>query len=283
LRCCEAQIASKEIIPSIKGVVNPDLVSFRKPPEWHSKEVEQAIRDEAFKRGLPLPQRLIEHLREAIGNDTSRVAAELDAIALVRGDGKLTGADVKEICPNTHSNVFELAAAIRDRNYSEVIAAANNLEALGEPPVKIISTLMTLFRQWIRVKVGATDLDINPKRLPYIQKELKGIPPEELIAQYSALGNVYSDIITGQLTDFSLALVAVARAFHRKPQPESRGIIRSVVGRKRPPRRKPKSPAPTWNPYNVPEIDGGKCVVDESLLKLDYKPDFEIPDWQPSQ
>jgi hypothetical protein len=257
--------------------------SFRKPPEWRTREVEVLIRDEALKRGLPLPQRLIEHLREAIGNDTNRVAAELDAIALVRGDEKLTGADVRDICPNTRSNVFELAAAIRDRNFSEVITAAEDLEVLGEPPVKTVSTLLTLWRQWVRVKVGGDCTDINPKRLPHIQRELKGVKAEELIVQYSMLGAVYSGIVTGHPLDFSLALVGVARAQNLKPQPESRGIISSVVGRK-PLTKKPKlSSCKPWSPYNVPIIDSGKVEVDESALRLDYKPSFEIPDWQPSK
>jgi DNA polymerase III delta subunit len=257
--------------------------SFRKPPEWRSKEVELLIRDEAIKRGLPLPQPIIEHLREAIGNDTSRIAAELDAIALVRGDGKLTRAEVREICPNTRSNVFELAAAIRDRKISEILAAADNLEALGEPPVKTVRVLLTLWRQWIRVKVGGDCSDINPKRLPHIQRELKGVKAEELIVQFSMLGAVYSGIVTGHPLDFSLALVGVARAQNLKPMPQSRSIISSVVGRK-PLTKKPKlSSSETWSPYDVPIIDSGKVEVDESALRLDYKPSFEIPDWQPSK
>jgi DNA polymerase III delta subunit len=258
--------------------------SFRKPPEWRSREVELLIRDEALKRGLPLPQRLIEHLREAIGNDTSRVAAELEALALVRGDGKLTGADVKDICPNTRSSVFDLAAAIRDRKYSDVLTAADNLEVLGEPPIKTVTILLTLFRQWIRVKVGGDCSDINPKRLPHIQREISNLSAEDLIAQYSMLGTVYSGIVTGQPMDFSLALVGVARTQNIKFQPESRGIISSVVNRKRPPQRKTQSPKViAWSPYDVPVIDSGKCLVDESQLRLDYKPSFEIPDWQPSK
>jgi DNA polymerase III delta subunit len=258
--------------------------SFRKPPEWRSREIEVLIRDEALKRGLPLPQPIVEHLRQAIGNDTSRVAAELDAIALVRGDGKLTGADVKEICPDNRSSVFELAAAIRDRKYSEVLNFAENLEALLEPPVKTVRALLTLWRQWIRVKVGAGCDDINPKRLPHIQREISKTSAEELIAQCSALLAVYSGIVTGQTMDFSLALVGVARAQNLKPMPQSRDITTSVIGRKRPSRRKPKlSSSETWSPYDVPIIDSGKVEVDESQLRLDYKPDFEIPNWQPSK
>lgn len=256
--------------------------SFRKPPEWRTKEVELAIRDEAIKRGLPLPQPIVEHLREAIGNDTSRVAAELDAIALVRGHGKLKATEVKDICPNTRSNVFELASAIRDRKYSEVVIAADNLETLGEPPVKTVTILLTLWRQWIRVKVEGDCSDINPKRLPHIQREISNLSGEDLIAQYSMLGTVYSGIVTGQPIDFPLALVGVARAKHFKPQPESRSIISSVVNRKRPPRRA-KLSSPTWSPYDAPVTDSGKCLVDESRLRLDYKPSFEIPDWQPSK
>lgn len=255
--------------------------SFRKPPEWRKKEVELLIREEALKRKLPLPQSIIEYLQEAIGNNTSRVAAELDAIALVRGTGKLTVSDVKDICPNTRSSVFDLAAAIRDRQYSELLIAVNNLETLGEPPVKVVSILKTLWRQWITVKVGGDCSDINPKRLPYIQKELSSISADNLNAQYSMLGTIHSDIVTGQLKDFPLALLGVARTQNIKPQPESRGIISSVVNRKRPPRRKPK--LSTWSPYDVPVIESGKCVVDETKLRLDYKPSFEIPDWQPSE
>jgi DNA polymerase elongation subunit (family B) len=84
--------------------------------------------------------------------------------------------------------------------------------------------------------------------------------------------------------DFSLALVGVARTQNIKPQPESRGIISSVVNRKRPPQRKSKlENFVTWSPYDVPVIDSGKCLVDESQLCLDYTPSFEIPDWQPSK
>jgi DNA polymerase III delta subunit len=258
--------------------------SFRKPPEWREKEIQLLIRDEALKRGLPLPQRLIEHLQEAIGNDTGRIASELDALALVRGHGKLTGADVKDICPNTRTSVFELAAAIRDRKFNEVVQSVNNLIDQGEPPIKIVATLLTLFRQWVRVKVGADCCDINPKRLPHIQREISKTSDEELIAQYSALGAIYAGIVNGQSEEISLALVGVARTKNIKPQPESRGITTSVTGRLRPRRRKPKlSKLITWSPYDVPVIKDGKCDVDESELRLDYKPDFEIPDWQPSK
>lgn len=133
----------------------------------------------------------IAALSEAVGNDTYRLASELQKLALYAGDRPLEVADIQLLVIGTTQTSLDLAAAIRRQDISSALALVHRLVSNTEPTLRITATLTAQFRTWLWVKTlvasGESDAVIasesgigNPKRLYYLRQEVAEISQQRL-------------------------------------------------------------------------------------------------------
>lgn len=189
------------LVPStslLKGFPKCDTKKFELPPEWKEKELGILVSDTATSVGLPIPVNVTNHLKEVLGNDTELLVAELELLKLCKGDGKLNLEIVQELVPNIESDIFSLAASIRDKKSDLVLEQVTKLLNKNDVLKLITAPLITTFRQWLFLKIAIqnkySDEEAakfsgikNPKRLYYIKKDIQKATIKQLIYQYSEL------------------------------------------------------------------------------------------------
>ena len=151
---------------------------------WREDLIIKAVETEAREIGLKLTKDATRYLANAIGNDSERRSKELEKLALYAGDSKLGKSQVANFVPINTQTSLQLAAAIKAGQASLVAQLTEELLAKGEPPLKIIATLITQFRTWLWTKLAIssgikTNADIakvvnvgNVKRIYYLRQEV---------------------------------------------------------------------------------------------------------------
>ncbi len=110
----------------------------------------------------------------AIGNDSERRNQELEKLLLYAGDSKLGKSQVAQLVAINTQTSLQLASAIKAGQALLVAQLTQELLAKGEPPLKLIATLITQFRTWLWTKLALAE----------------GIKTNAEIAQIANVGNV---------------------------------------------------------------------------------------------
>ena len=151
---------------------------------WREDLIIKALETEAREIKLNLTKDAARYLANAIGNDSERRSKELEKLALYAGDSKLGKSQVANFVPINTQTSLQLAAAIKAGQASLVAQLTEELLAKGEPPLKIIATLITQFRTWLWTKLAIssgikTNADIakvanvvNVNRVYYLRQEV---------------------------------------------------------------------------------------------------------------
>ena len=150
------------------------ITEYKQIPPWRSDLLIKAIESEAREMGLRLTKDAAQYLAEAIGIDSERREKELEKLSVYAGDRKLNMSQVTQLVPVNTQTSLQLADAIRSGRGLLVARLANELLAKGEPPLKIIATLITQFRTWLWTKLAIA----------------KGIRSNAEIAKLANVGNV---------------------------------------------------------------------------------------------
>jgi DNA polymerase-3 subunit delta len=193
---------------------------------WRTNDLTKSIARQVHQLKLSLSAREIDYLTTAIGNDTSRSAAELNKLAIYASSNKLTLEAVKMLIPSTTQTSLQLADAVRLGTPRLVIQLLQELLEQGEYPLVIVSTLISQFRTWLIV-AEAVEQGINskeeiarlakvnnPNRIYYLRQEVTNLSLMSLSVAYSKLFELEVGLKNGAKTDTILtALLGIVRLF----------------------------------------------------------------------
>ena len=164
-------------------------------PPWKTELLVQSVQQAAQTLGLKLNPLVVELLAESVGNDTRLLYNELEKLSLYTQNSRkpLDVNIVSELVRNTTQNTLQLATAIRTGDTPKALGILNDLSNSAEPGLRIVATLIGQFRTWLLVKMMmetgernpqaiAQFAEItNPKRIYFIQQEVKSLPLKQLI------------------------------------------------------------------------------------------------------
>ncbi|MFM7364446.1 MAG: DNA polymerase III subunit delta [Cuspidothrix sp.] len=165
-------------------------------PPWKTELLVQSVQQTAQTLEIKITPQIAELLAESIGNDTRLLYNELEKLRLYT-QGSRKPLDVKivsELVRNTTHNTLQLATAIRTGDTSAALTILADLTNAAEPGLKIVATLIGQFRTWLLVKMimetgernpqaiaQAAEIS-NPKRIYFLQQEVKSLPLQPLIS-----------------------------------------------------------------------------------------------------
>jgi DNA polymerase-3 subunit delta len=164
-------------------------------PAWKTELLVQSVQQAAQTVGVKLNPLVVELLAESVGNDTRLLYNELEKLRLYTQSSRkpLDVNIVSELVRNTTQNTLQLATAIRTGDTPKALGILNDLSNSAEPGLRIVATLIGQFRTWLLVKmmmetgernpqaIALAAEVTNPKRIYFIQQEVKSLPLKQLI------------------------------------------------------------------------------------------------------
>lgn len=164
-------------------------------PAWKTELLVQSVQQAAQTVGVKLNPLVVELLAESVGNDTRLLYNELEKLRLYTQSSRkpLDVNIVSELVRNTTQNTLQLATAIRTGDTPKALGILNDLSNSDEPGLRIVATLIGQFRTWLLVKmmmetgernpqaIALAAEVTNPKRIYFIQQEVKSLPLKQLI------------------------------------------------------------------------------------------------------
>ena len=166
--------------------------SFQLPAIWDGAGQRQLVQRTANDLNLDLEPAAIDALIDSIGNDSARLSAELQKLALhaaSRGSSQITADAVGTMIDGQAANALQVGDALLEGQVGEAISCLDALIDAGEPALRIVATLTGQIRGWLWVSLmeqqGERDVAViakaagigNPKRIYVMRKQLQGRPP----------------------------------------------------------------------------------------------------------
>lgn len=166
--------------------------SFQLPAIWDGAGQRQLVQRTASELNLDLEPAAIDALIDTIGNDSARLSAELQKLALhaaSSGSSKITAEAVNTMIDGQAANALQVGDALLEGQVGEAISCLDALIDAGEPALRIVATLTGQIRGWLWVSLmeqqGERDVAViakaagigNPKRIYVMRKQLQGRPP----------------------------------------------------------------------------------------------------------
>lgn len=163
---------------------------------WNQELLLQSVKEAAEIVGVKLSAKCAELVADSVGNDTRLLYNELEKLRLyTQGSDQPLEVDiVAQLVRNTTHNSLELADAILAGNTAKALASLASLMNQGEPGLRIVATLISRFRTWLLLKVtiesgernqsalaAAAEIN-NPKRIYYLQQEIKSVSLPQLLS-----------------------------------------------------------------------------------------------------
>jgi len=166
---------------------------FSRPAPWDHAGQMRMVHEEAAASNLRLSEAAAEALVETVGNDSARLAMELEKLSLHADNGAIEAATVAELCWQSQSSSMAVGESLLHGELATALQQWDMLISQGEPPLRIIATLSGQIRGWLWVTLlerdGEWDVGViakaagirNPKRIYVLRRQLQGRPPEQLI------------------------------------------------------------------------------------------------------
>jgi DNA polymerase-3 subunit delta len=156
---------------------------------WEIETLRNRVFSVAVYLNLKITPTAVDCVVETIGNNTRLLFNELEKLAIYTNGKMIEAGHIKALNNNSNANSLELAKAILAKNKSHSLQLLQDLINVNEPPLKIVATLTTCFRQWLTVKrlgnlnnqLIAEQLEIKtPNRIYYLKQEVKLITNQRL-------------------------------------------------------------------------------------------------------
>jgi DNA polymerase III subunit delta len=156
---------------------------------WEIETLRNRVFSVAVYLNLKITPTAVDCVVETIGNNTRLLFNELEKLAIYTNGKMIEAGHIKALNNNSNANSLELAKAILAKNKSHSLQLLQNLININEPPLKIVATLTTCFRQWLTIKqlahlnnqLIAEQLEIkNPQRIYYLKQDVKLISNQRL-------------------------------------------------------------------------------------------------------
>lgn len=197
------------------GIIK-DFPAFK---QYQEKDLLLWIKQRASKKKVKITDKAALLLLKNTGTDLRRLDSEIEKLKLSVHPSDLI--DIKNVAElsATHENIFLLADLIIK---NEKIKAANELHKLYEKdhPIKIISTLQTVVRKWLKIKTEIRTKNIfDVAKMLNVHKfivekdldRLKDVNIEDLIELKLKLTDCENKIKTGDIIpELALELVIIS-------------------------------------------------------------------------
>lgn len=172
------------------------IQEFSLIPPWKTELLVQRVQQAAQELQVKLTPKSAYLLAESVGNNTRQLYNELEKLHTFAATlNKPLDVDVvADLVQANTQNSLQLAAAIKQGDVSKALTLVAALISHNEPGLRIIATLIGQFRTWLWVKlmmeagerserVIAQAAEIsNPKRVYFLQQEVKSLSVEQLAA-----------------------------------------------------------------------------------------------------
>jgi DNA polymerase-3 subunit delta len=184
--------------------------SYVLPAVWDGEGLLELVHRTAAELGLRLAPDAAEALADAIGSDSTRLASELEKLALysqgrAAKGGASTGADrpaidrgaVEALVGGRSTTSLAVGDALLAGRPAEAIGLVDALLEAHEPALRIVAALSSQIRGWLWVALldgrGETDVGViakaagigNPKRIYVLRKQIRGRRPAQLLSLLS--------------------------------------------------------------------------------------------------
>jgi DNA polymerase-3 subunit delta len=188
--------------------------AFQLPAIWDGAGQVELVHRTARELGLQLEPGAAEALSEAIGNDSARLASELEKLQLFgQGEGAQTGAigveAVRALVGGHSTSALAVGDALLEGQPVTAIALVDSLLERGEPALRIVAALTSQIRGWLWVALldqrGERDVAViakaagigNPKRIYVMRKQIQGRPAGRFLSLLSQLLDVEAALKRG--------------------------------------------------------------------------------------
>ena len=179
--------------------------SFVLPAVWDGEGLLELVQRTATSLGLRLEPDAAEALADAIGSDSTRLASELEKLALysqASGHPQQAGRSdrrpidrraVEALVGGRSTTSLAVGDALLAGRPAEAIALVDALLDAHEPALRIVAALSSQIRGWLWVALldsrGETDVGAiakaagigNPKRIYVLRKQIRGKAPAQLL------------------------------------------------------------------------------------------------------
>lgn len=189
-----------------------EVKEFSALAPWKTDQIQRQVEEMAAARSLPLAPDTVALLTEAVGGHTRQLHQELDKLALYWGERSdpLPLAVAESLVTTSTQTSLKLAQALKQGRISQGLALVDDLLNQNEPALRIVATLVNQFRTWLWVKLmteagerdnaaiaAAADIG-NPKRVYFLQKEVRSLPLAQLQKVLPMLLELESDLKLGR-------------------------------------------------------------------------------------
>ncbi len=158
-------------------------------PPWKTELLIERVQQVSAQLGLKLTASAVELLAESIGNDTRQLYSEVEKLQLYAAQRHkpIDAAEVSALVSATAQTSLQLASAIRAGQTAQALGLVAELLQRNEPALKIVATLIGVFRTWLWVKlmVDSKERDeraiaqaaevANPKRIYFLRQEVSSL------------------------------------------------------------------------------------------------------------
>ena len=200
----------KKLINDSKG----REISYKLPDMWDSEKQIKYIENICNELNLKLDKGVSQEIITSIGLDTFRIKNELEKVSLYlhakqnnKNEIIVNKDHIKEIFNDQQSNIFRIIDSLLKNNIHQSLIEINNLLNQGEPPLRLIAGLTSQLRIHTIVFLLNNEQDIgkisklagiaNPKRVFYIQKNVRNCSAKLLINMMIKLLNIESSLKRG--------------------------------------------------------------------------------------
>ena len=200
----------KKLINDSKG----REISYKLPDMWDSEKQIKYIENICNELNLKLDKGVSQEIITSIGLDTFRIKNELEKVSLYlhakqnnKNEIIVNKDHIKEIFNDQQSNIFRIIDSLLKNNIHQSLIEINNLLNQGEPPLRLIAGLTSQLRIHTIVFLLNNEQDIgkisklagiaNPKRVFYIQKNVRNCSAKLLINMMITLLNIESSLKRG--------------------------------------------------------------------------------------
>jgi DNA polymerase III subunit delta len=171
-----------------------EIREFSNIPPWKTDQLIQQVRQLAQEVGVKLTPGATQLMAEAVGNNTRQLLNELEKLKLYVGSSQPVTEDaITTLVTTSTQSSLQLAAAIRQGETGRSLSLLADLFRHNESGLRIVATLTNQFRTWLWVKlmvesgerdekaIAAAAEISNPKRIYFLQQEVKGLRLDRLL------------------------------------------------------------------------------------------------------
>lgn len=165
------------------------------------------------KEGKKITNRTMELFISMVGDDMENIRMELEKlISFTMGRDVVTEEDIKAVCTvRVSSRIFEMVAAIANRQTRKAMDLYEDLLTLKEPPMRILFLIARQFNQILQVKelmekglgqgMIASKLKMQPFVVGKAMSQARQFTREQIFSYVNSCIEAEEAVKTGRLTD----------------------------------------------------------------------------------